>query len=166
MHSEPSNHPFTVRPSTPADQPQVDRLIREGLLPGHVAYEAARADRIRQSIGSDRERFLVAEADGRIIGALAVIEAKADVGHLHWLRVDPQWQTDLEVAKALIRAAAEHARDVGLLKLAMHAPADVEETVTAHYQQLGFVFSRTREIEDLHVLEYYLNLYEKPNPQP
>ena len=64
----------------------------------------------------------------------------------------------------LVRAAAEHAQNTGLLKLAMHAPANVEGTVTAHYQQLGFVFSRTREVDGVHVLEYYLNLYEKPKP--
>jgi predicted N-acetyltransferase YhbS len=155
---------FVVRPSTPADRPAVERLFREGLLPGHVEYESARAERIRRSFGSDRERFLVAEstADGRIVGTVAVIEAQPDVGHLHWLRVAPEWQADFKVARALRRAAAEHARGVGLLKLAMHVPPEAEGRVASYVHQLGFELSRTREIDGVHVLEFYLNLYERP----
>jgi predicted N-acetyltransferase YhbS len=156
---------FVVRPSAPADRPQVDRLLREGVLPGHVEYESGAAERIRRSFGSERERFLVADAGGgRIIGTLAVVEASPDVGHLHWLRVDPARQADRMVARALARAAAEHAREVGLLKLAMHAPADAEERLASYYHQLGFEFSRARELNGVHVLEFYLNLYETPEP--
>ena len=53
-------------------------------------------------------------------------------------------------------------RDVGLLKLALHAPPDIEERVASYYHRLGFELSRTREIEGVHVLEFYLNLYERP----
>jgi N-acetylglutamate synthase-like GNAT family acetyltransferase len=153
-----------VRPSAPADRPHVERLVREGLLPGYVEYESGAAERIRQSFGSERERFLVAEApDGRIIGTLAVVEASPDVGHLHWLRVDPAWQSEYpKVARALRRAAAEHARDVGLLKLAMHVPPEVEGRVASYCHQLGFELSRTREVNGVHVLEFYLNIYQRP----
>jgi predicted N-acetyltransferase YhbS len=141
----------------------VERLLREGLLPGHVEYESRVAERIRESFGSERERFLVAEAgDGRIVGTVALVEARPDVAHLHWLRVDPRWQADLRVVRALRRAAAEHAREVGLLKIALHAPAAVEDRVASFYHRLGFELSRTREIEGVHVLEFYLNLYERP----
>jgi N-acetylglutamate synthase-like GNAT family acetyltransferase len=148
---------------TPADRPQVERLLRDGLLPGHVEYESRAADRIRESLGSDRERFLVAEAaEGGLVGTLAVVEASPDVGHLHWLRVDPNWQKDFAVVRALRRAAAEHAREVGLLKLAMHAPVEAEGRLASYCHQLGFELSRTREIDGVHVLEFYLNIYERP----
>ena len=153
---------IVVRPATAADGPHIERLVHGGLLPGHVDYESERADRIRQSLGSQRERFLVAEVDGRIIGTVAIVEATPDVGHLHWLRVDPRYQSDRKVARRLARAVAEHARDVGLLKLALHAPPDVEQRLASYYHRLGFEFSRTRESDGLHVLEFYLNLYEKP----
>ncbi|MGB7160344.1 MAG: hypothetical protein WBD40_19910 [Tepidisphaeraceae bacterium] len=74
----------------------------------------------------------------------------------------PAWQSDLKVPRGLVRAAAEHAREVGLLKLAMHAPADAQERVAAYYHRLGFELSRTRDIDGVHVLEFYLNLYERP----
>jgi N-acetylglutamate synthase-like GNAT family acetyltransferase len=154
---------LVIRPASIDDKPQIERLFQAGLLPGHVDYESERADRIRRSLGSARERFLVAETpDGKIIGTIAIIEASPDVGHLHWLRVDPQWQSDRKIARLLGRAAAEHARAVGLLKLAMHAPPDVEQRIASYYHRLGFELSRTREIDGVHVLEFYLNLYEKP----
>ena len=154
---------FSVRRARPEDGPQIERLVNEGVFPGHVDYESHKADEIRQSLGSERDVFLVAEsADGRLVGTLAVVEARPDVGHLHWLRVDPRWQADFKVLRALRRAAAEHARQFGLLKLAMHAPREVEHRVAAYCHQLGFELSRTRELDGVHVLEFYLNLYERP----
>ncbi|MEA2734680.1 MAG: Acetyltransferase domain, partial [Humisphaera sp.] len=126
---EEADDSVVVRPATSADRPHVDRLCHAGLLPGRVDYESDEADRIRATLGSERDRFLVAEADGKIVGTIAVVEAAPDIGHLHWLRVDPEWQADLKVARCLARAAAAHARDVGLLKLAVHAPPNVEERV-------------------------------------
>ena len=155
----------SVRPASPADRPQVERVIREGLLPGRVDYESRDAERIRQSLGSERERFLVAEAQGRVIGTVAVVEASPDVGQIHWLRVDPRWQADMTVARRLAGAAVRHAREVGLLKLAVHAPAEAEERVAAYYHELGFEFSRARDVEGVHVMEFYVNLYDRPQPR-
>jgi N-acetylglutamate synthase-like GNAT family acetyltransferase len=158
---------LTVRPSAPADRPAVERLIAVGVLPGHVDYESREADRIRASLGSARDRFLVAEAaeGGPVVGTIAVVEGAPDVGHVHWLRVDPAWQGGLVVARRLVRAAAAHAREVGLLKLAMHAPAGAVERLAPYYQGLGFAFSRAREVGGVHVLEFYLNLYERPRDE-
>ena len=162
MPSEPPNG-FTIRPFTLDDLDQVQRLARGGLLPGQVDYEVEQAERISKSLGSDREQFFVAESpDKRVIGTVAVVEGRQDVAHLHWLRVDPGWPDDVAVRRALIRTAAAHARDVGLLKLAMHAPADIEQRVVAYYHRLGFELSRTRDRDGVHVLEFYLNLYERP----
>lgn len=159
----PAGDGFIIRPFTLDDLDQVQRLAREGLMPGQLDYEMRDAERIGQSFGSDRERFLVAVTpQGRVIGTLAVVEGSRDVAHLHWLRVDPSWPDDVAVRRALIRAAAAHARDVGLLKLAMHAPAEIEQRVAAYYHRLGFELSRTRELNGVHVLEFYLNLYERP----
>jgi ribosomal protein S18 acetylase RimI-like enzyme len=162
MPPDPTNG-FSIRPFTLDDLDQVQRLAREGLLPDQVDYEAEQAERIGQSFGSDRERFFVAVTpDGRVIGTVAVIEGSPDTAHVHWLRVDPSWPDDVAVRRALIAAAAAHAREVGLLKLAMHAPASLEERVAAYYHRLGFELSRTRELHGVHGLEFYLNLYERP----
>ena len=55
---------FLVRRARPGDGPQIERLVDEGVLPGHVDYESHRADEIRRSLGSERDVFLVAEATG------------------------------------------------------------------------------------------------------
>jgi predicted N-acetyltransferase YhbS len=158
---------FSVRRYRPEeDGCDVARLLKDGLLPGRVEYEPRILDQIKSKLGSEREIFLVAQrGGGRLIGMLAVVEASPDIGHLHWLRVDPAWQKDRTVARALARAAVEHAREVGLLKLATHAPPRLDDTVAAYYHQFGFELSRTRDIDGVHVLEFYLNLYENP-PEP
>jgi N-acetylglutamate synthase-like GNAT family acetyltransferase len=153
---------ISVRPYAPADRAEVERLLTQGLLPGHVDYESREAERIRGSFGSERERFLVAEAGGRVVGTVAVVEGSPDVAHLYWLRVEPEWQPRFTVARRLSLAAAAHAREVGLLKLVVQAPADAEQRVASYYHELGFEFSRSREIDGRHVLEFYLNLYERP----
>ena len=126
-------------------------------------YRQGFAPRVLRLAPGGSHEFDAVSDDGRIVGTLAVVEAQPDVGHLHWLRVDPQWQRpDFAVVRALRRAAAEHARDVGLLKLAMHVPSEREGLVASYCHQLGFELSRAREVEGVHVLEFYLNLYERP----
>ena len=133
--------PFTVRTFTPADQPQVDRLICEGLLPGHVALRPDEVERLKPHLGSEREGFWVAEADGQLIGSIAVVEEGPDVGHVYWLRVAPEWQADFAVARRLAQTAATHAAEVGLLKLISQVPREAEDRVVAYYQKMGFEFA-------------------------
>ena len=118
-----------------------------------------------ENAGGDRERFWVAEADGRLIGSVAVVEEGPDVGHIYWLRVAPQWQADYAVARRLAQTAANHAREVGFLKLISQVPREAEQRVVAYYHQMGFEFSRAREVDGRHVLEFYLDLYARPETE-
>ncbi len=151
-----------VRAAMPGDRQQVNRLLHEGLLPGHMDYESSEADRIRESLGSARDAFFVAEAGGQIVGSIAVVEGRQDVGFIHWLRVAPTWQNGYKIAQRLAEAAATHAREVGLLKLVLHAPNGAEDRVASYYRQMGFEFSRARQRDGRNVLEFYLNLYQRP----
>ena len=54
---------------------------------------------------------------------------------------------------------------MGLLKLALHTTVAMEKTAAAYYHRLGFELSRMRDIEGVHVLEFYLNLYEVPREE-
>ena len=47
----PQQDAFVIRLASPQDRAQIDALLESGLLPGHVNYEAQRADRIRRSLG-------------------------------------------------------------------------------------------------------------------
>jgi hypothetical protein len=67
-----------------------------------------------------------------------------------------------------IRVAASHAHHHGCLKLVVHAPdpqADIGRAAE-FLHRLGFEFSRHREVEKRPVLEFYLNLYERPELLP
>ena len=154
-----------MRAFAPGDRPQLQRLLDKGLLPGHVKYPSPQADRLMDNAGSDRERFWVAEADGRLIGSVAVVEEGPDVGHIYWLRVAPQWQADYAVARRLAQTAATYAREVGFLKLISQVPRQAEQRVVGYYRQMGFEFSRAREIDGRHVLEFYLDLYAQPETE-
>lgn len=159
--AEPQDDRVAVRPFVPADRDAVERLFHEGLLPGHVDYAPAEADRIREMMKTNRQRMWVAEASGEVVGTIAVVEADRDVGQIHWLRVAPEWQQELIVPQRLTEAAADYAREVGLLKLVLQAPPNVAERVASYYQRAGFEYSRSRDENGRHLLEFYLNLYKR-----
>ncbi len=153
----------SVRTFQPADRVQLDRLARGGLLPGHVDYDADHIDRIEEMyLSSAREHFWVAQAGDQVIGTVAIAEIGPDIGHLHWLRVAPEWQAEHRVARRLLQAAALHAQEIGFLKLVYHAPANAEAPIAEYFHLLGFEFSRTRATSGPPMLEFYLNLYERP----
>jgi N-acetylglutamate synthase-like GNAT family acetyltransferase len=101
-----------------------------------------------------------------VIGTVALAEVSRDVGCLQCLRVAPGWQVDRRVARCLIQAATAHARATGFLKLVVEAPAAIQPQVVSNFRLLGFEFSRSREVGGTNVLEFYLNLYERPQLRP
>jgi ribosomal protein S18 acetylase RimI-like enzyme len=72
---------------------------------------------------------------------------------------------DHAIRKALVQVAASHAHEHGCLKLVVHAEVDLGRAVE-FLHRLGFEFSRHREVEKQPVLEFYLNLYERPELGP
>ena len=113
-----------------------------------------------------QDHFWVAESQGRIVGTVAIYVHGDNVAHLHCLReVDDS--VDHEIRRGLVRAAASHAQYHGCLKLVVHAPDQVDVgRATEFLHRLGFEFSRHRQIEKRSVLEFYLNLYERPELLP
>ena len=69
------------------------------------------------------------------------------------------------VRKGLVQVAANHAHLNGFLKLILHAQVDVGRAAE-FLHRLRFLFSRQREVEAQPVLEFYLNLYERPELLP
>lgn len=165
---EPRDHdvdePWTIRTFAVKDREAVERLADEGLLPDQIGYEAGEASRIERTyLASKHGHFWVAEAEGRIIGTIAIDAEDDEVGHIHWLRVAPGWQPDRRLARALARTAAAYAREKGFLKLVLHVPGEEAQSRVADYLHLlGFEFSRSRKSDGADMLEFYLNLYERP----
>jgi len=156
-----------VRSFRPLDRPDVLRLYHDGLLAGCVDPKdrAADLDDIEGAyFRRPQNHFWIAEANGVVIGTVAVSEDDAGITHLRRLRVASAWQKNSGVAVELIKAAIHHARSHGCLKLVFHTSLDGEQAVKL-LDRLGFQFSRTRDIGGRHLIEFYDNLYATTDVQ-
>jgi N-acetylglutamate synthase-like GNAT family acetyltransferase len=156
---------FLVRSFQATDQQQVMQLHAATAPSGFVNCDcAANMDEIEEKYFlRPQDHFWVAEALGRIIGTVAIYVHDDNAAHLHCLRALGD-SVDHQIRKGLVRAAASHAHHHGCLKLVVHAPDQQVDIgrATEFLHRLGFEFSRHREIEKRPVLEFYLNLYERP----
>jgi N-acetylglutamate synthase-like GNAT family acetyltransferase len=156
---------FLVRSFQAADQLQVMQLHAATAPSDFVDCDcAANIDEIEEKyFRRPQDHFWVAEALGRIVGTVAIYVHDGNVAHLYCLRAVDE-SVDHLIRKGLVRVAASHAHHHGCLKLVLHA-SDPQVDIgraTEFLHRLGFEFSRHREIENRPVLEFYLNLYERP----
>lgn len=91
-----------LRTARPADREAVDRLLRSAALPLDGVEEAF-------------SRFVVAEAEGRVVGAIGV-EDYGEHGLLRSVVVDPEWR-GRGLGAALTARALEEARLHGRVAL-------------------------------------------------
>lgn len=108
-----------------------------------------------------RYHVWVAEADGRVIAAIAVARHQEEIAHLLWLCVATDLKYERHVAEQLVRAATAHVREQGCLKLVVHTPLAASQAAGS-FHHLGLKFSRERGIGGTHVLEFYMDLYVRP----
>jgi len=142
-------------------------LYKHGLLAGFPdpADPATDLDHIEDVyLKRPQDHFWVAEANGDVIGSIAVLKDDKQIGHIRRLRVNSAWKLLQrgEVARALIRKATHHAREHECLKLVLHTPVD-DDPAIAFLHQLGFEYARARELRGRHLLEFYLNIYMRPD---
>jgi N-acetylglutamate synthase-like GNAT family acetyltransferase len=112
-----------------------------------------------------RHQVWVAESYGRIIGSVGVIRDNALVAHLRYLSVAPDLADGQAVATCLTERAIRDAYERGYLKLVVHSSLPPNRLTTVLHN-LGFEFSRERDTGGEHVLEFYQNLYERPQLPP
>ena len=153
---------FIVRSFRDGDREQVVALHQDGAASA-LCCNCDGAERVKQTyFGREHDHFWVAEWQGKVIGTLALLlEAEEEVAHLHCLRVTSEWHDVPTVRKQLLKTAAAHAREHGSLKLVLHADVH-EEKAASFLHRLGFEFSRHREVDGSPALEFYLNLYQRP----
>jgi N-acetylglutamate synthase-like GNAT family acetyltransferase len=163
---------ISVRSYRASDREGVARLYREGSEASLCCGCAVSIEEIEEDfLGRPQDHFWVAEiledgAEGahrRIVGGVAMRVEADEVAHLHCLQIagDVQDEEHL-VRRRLVQMGAAHARNHGSLKLVLHAKV-VAEKAAAFLHRLGFEFSRHREERDgSAALEFYLNLYQRP----
>ena len=160
---------FLVRSFQVADRLPVMQLHAATAPGGFADCDcAANIDEVEEKyFRRPQDHFWIAEAQGRIIGTVAIYVHDDNVAHLCCLRAVDE-SVDHPIRKGLVRVAASHAHHHGCLKLVVHAPdpqVDIGRT-SEFLHRLGFEFSRHREVGKRPVLEFYLNLYERPELLP
>jgi hypothetical protein len=103
----------------------------------------------------------VAEAFGRTVGSATVTHNDPSVAHLRSLCVAPDFASPPAVAKALAETAIREVYERGYLKLVVHTDL-LSGRLTPALHNLGFEFSREHLIDGERVVEFYRNLYERP----
>jgi GNAT superfamily N-acetyltransferase len=159
-----SSEPFSVRRFEVRDREAVLALWPADvmhLLPGSETIDVLISS-VQDAIAG-KHHVWVAEAFGRIIGSAAVIHSDFSLAHLRYLYVVPDFAERQVVARGLAETAIRDAYERGYLKLVVHSNLPPSRLATALHD-LGFEFSRERETGGQHVLEFYQNLYERPQP--
>jgi hypothetical protein len=163
---------YTIRAFADDDRAQVEQLAREGLLVGHTDHSGSATESNPHGSGAGHptpQSFWVVEAQGRVIGSIGMLQGDGDVGRLLQLRVAPQWSDDPRIAKTLVRAAVDCAKQRGVQKVVIESPglepmpsSGEESSIVRYLRSLGFEYTRTHEKGGRSNLEFYLNLYEEP----
>ncbi len=161
---------FLVRSFQAADQQQVMQLHATTAPSGFVNCDcAANIDEIEEKyFRRPQDHFWVAEALGRIVGTVAIYVHDDNVAHLYCLRAADD---SMDIRKGLVRVAAGHAHHHGCLKLVVHAPGceggDIEVAKPPSFCiSSGLNSPWHRQVEKRPLLEFYLNLYERPELLP
>jgi GNAT superfamily N-acetyltransferase len=94
---------------------------------------------------------------------IAIAEDDRKAAHIRRLRVAPPWQ-QTAVAYRLVKTAVDHATEAGSLKIVLHTPLDAQRAkdVLGH---LGFIYAGAKILHGHRLLEFYLDLYTRPDPQ-
>jgi N-acetylglutamate synthase-like GNAT family acetyltransferase len=156
-----------VRSYDARDRHEVLRLYHHGLLTGtpDPRDPATDLDHIGKNyLKRSQDHFWVAEMNGRIVGTVAIKGEEDQIAHVRRLRVDPAWNMwhNGEIARVLIQTATYHAHQHDYLKLVLHTPVD-DHWAIMFFHQMGFDYARARELQGRHLLEFYLNLYVRPD---
>jgi ribosomal protein S18 acetylase RimI-like enzyme len=136
-----------VRPAVAADLAEVGRIaVAAYRADGQLGDEHSYEDALRDAAGRSRDsEILVAEEDGRILGAVAVClpgSRLAEIsreGELEFrmLSVDPAAQ-GRGVGRALVRACADRAVESGCHAVVICTRDDFAQAARRLYQRMGF----------------------------
>jgi hypothetical protein len=157
-----SIEPFAVRRFEAKDHPEVLALWQTAQMRLQPVSEIMDV-LIKPGEGDVAGNHLtwVAEAFGRTVGSATVIHDNPSVANLRIVYVAPDFASPPAVAKALAETAIREVYDRGFLKLVVYTDSPSNRLNPALHD-LGFEFSRERLFDGERVIEFYRNLYERP----
>lgn len=135
-----------VRPITPADDPEIAKIIRENLerfhldIPG-TAYFDKELDALSTYYNAKpelRRYFIVADPNGTVLGGVGVAEF---IGFSHCAEVQKLYLSDKAkgkgLGKTLMHCAEEFAKSAGYRQLYLETHSNLKAAVGL-YEKLGF----------------------------
>lgn len=152
-----------VRTYRRADQHAVARLYTQGLLAGQIAPNDTGADieNIDEAYFKDpASHFWVAEVDGHVRGMVAVARDEKESAEIRRLRVEKEFQ-DTNIAAKLIETAIAYCKKHGYLKVVLNSRFE-RGAVLDIFTRSGFLHTRSKEIHGREMLEFYIDLYQRP----
>jgi ribosomal protein S18 acetylase RimI-like enzyme len=108
-----------------------------------------------------RSRFWVVE-EGEL-GVVGMVGVRAEEETMAWVRrlhVHPQ-RRQLGIGSALVREALGYCHDQGFVKVVLETKED-QTAAIALFTRFGFRLNRVKQIEAGKKLEFYVDLYFKP----
>lgn len=149
--------PFSIRPATAADAPQVVRIIGDVFAEYSFIFEAA--DEVPDLLAfashydhPDHE-LLVACLEDQVVGSIAVLRLDATTSEIKRLYLRPA-QRGQGLGRALLQAALDWSRERGMQQVVLWS--DTRFTL-AHrlYERAGFQRNGRRSLYDVNDTEEY-----------
>jgi N-acetylglutamate synthase-like GNAT family acetyltransferase len=153
---------FSVRVATAADRPNILKLYPHGLNQAAGNGTLRLISQLINAPDSNSNRFWIAELDDRLIGCVILSTADPNVAHLFGLCVESASGARDAILKRLGETAVADAWETGYLKLVIHTDHSPEK-LSGTLRQLSFEFSREAWLDGTHVLEFYQDIYHRPD---
>ncbi len=166
-HAHDLAHRLKVRTYHVQDQPTVLHLYDHGLLAGQIAPNdtGADVDNVQEAyLSEEGNHFWVAELDGHVVGMIGVAKEDHHLAEVRRLRVAPEHQ-HLPIASALLDMALAHCKRHGFLKIVLDTRLNTQSDAIKLLDRAGFQHTRTKNTQGKEVLEFYVDLYRKPEQQ-
>ncbi len=153
---------FSVRVAKAADRPNILSLYPHGLNQAAGTDTLHLISQLINAPDPNPNRFWIAEMDDRLIGCVILSTADSNVAHLFGLCVESASDAREAVLKRLGETAVADAWEAGYLKLVIHTDHPPEK-LSGTLHQLSFEFSREAWLDGTHVLEFYQDIYHRPD---
>jgi N-acetylglutamate synthase-like GNAT family acetyltransferase len=151
-----------VRVAKAADRPNILGLYPRGVDQTAGTDTLHLITQLLNAPNPSSNRFWIAEMDDRLIGCVVLSKADTDIAHLYGLCVDASVEVRDAVLKRLGETAVAHAWEEGYLKLVIHTDHPAEK-ISGSLHRLSFEFSKEAWLDGTHVLEFYQNIYQRPD---
>lgn len=162
---EPSVTSPIIRPATLDDLPSIRRLFEASVYEGQTRINdtGADIDNFKEAYLDESETsgFWVAEAGDMVVGMIGMQELRDDVAEVRRLRVEESHRRQ-GVGTALMEQSIGFCRDHGYVKIVLDVRIERGPAIEL-FKKFGFFHSKTREVEDHKLLDFYVDLYNQPH---